>query len=274
MKDVTKALRHRVKDDPRPSVTPMYLTSGFESGSTHFYTRKSNPNSAELEQAVAALEGAAHGLAVTTGMTAISIALDMLEPGETLCIGTRHLRVLVQAVPAHQREAPAHAARPRPHGGRTGLPRVDADGVPRNADQSVSEDRRHPPRLGRRTARESPRADRRRQHVGDAGVSTSAGTRRRPLASQRNEVPGRPRRRDGRPGADQSRRPGRRAPASAVFYRRDPRPAQRVAAAPQHPDAAAADARARARHRAHPGVPAETAEKSPESFRRTWMGGS
>lgn len=87
MNDITKALRHRVGEDARPSVTPMYLTSGFEAGSPYFYTRKSNPNVVELEQAVATLEHAAHGLAVTTGMTAISLALDLLEPGDTLCVG-------------------------------------------------------------------------------------------------------------------------------------------------------------------------------------------
>jgi cystathionine beta-lyase/cystathionine gamma-synthase len=87
MKDITKALRCRVKDDARPSVTPMYLTSGFEAGSPYFYTRNSNPNIAELEAVVSTLEGAAHGLAVTTGMTAIALALDLLAPGETLCVG-------------------------------------------------------------------------------------------------------------------------------------------------------------------------------------------
>jgi cystathionine beta-lyase/cystathionine gamma-synthase len=87
MHDITKALRHRVPADARPSVTPLYLTSGFESGSPYFYTRKANPNVVELEEAVATLEGAAHGLAVTTGMTAIAIVLDLLAPGEALCVG-------------------------------------------------------------------------------------------------------------------------------------------------------------------------------------------
>jgi cystathionine gamma-lyase/cystathionine gamma-lyase/homocysteine desulfhydrase len=87
MNDITKALRCRVKEDARPSVTPMYLTSGFEAGSPYFYTRNSNPNIAELEAVVATLEGAAHGVAVTTGMTAISLVLELLEPGDTLCVG-------------------------------------------------------------------------------------------------------------------------------------------------------------------------------------------
>jgi cystathionine gamma-lyase/cystathionine gamma-lyase/homocysteine desulfhydrase len=87
MNDITTALRHRVSGDARPSVTPLYLTSGFEAGSPYFYTRQSNPNIVEFEEAVAILEGARHGLAVTTGMTAIALALDLLSPGDTLCVG-------------------------------------------------------------------------------------------------------------------------------------------------------------------------------------------
>jgi Cys/Met metabolism PLP-dependent enzyme len=143
MNDITKALRCRAKEDARPSVTPMYLTSGFEAGSPYFYSRKSNPNIAELEAAVATLEGAAHGLAVTTGMTAIALVLDLLEPGETLCVGRDIYGcwLLVQVVRTDQRQAAAAAARGRPHSRRRRHSGRNADGVLRNADQSVSEDR-------------------------------------------------------------------------------------------------------------------------------------
>jgi cystathionine gamma-lyase / homocysteine desulfhydrase len=85
---ITEALHCRADDsDARPAVTPLYLTSGFEAGSPYFYTRKDNPNIAELEQAVAALENARFAVAVSTGMAALSIVLDLLEPGDTFCVG-------------------------------------------------------------------------------------------------------------------------------------------------------------------------------------------
>lgn len=88
MNRTTEALHCRADErEARPAVTPLYLTSGFEAGSPYFYTRKDNPNVSELEQAMAALEGARHALAVSTGMAAISIVLDLLEPGDTLCVG-------------------------------------------------------------------------------------------------------------------------------------------------------------------------------------------
>jgi cystathionine gamma-lyase/cystathionine gamma-lyase/homocysteine desulfhydrase len=88
MDPTTKALRARADTrDARPAVTPLFLTSGFEAGSPYFYTRKSNPNVVELEQAVAALEGARFGLAVATGMAAISMVLELLEPGDAFAVG-------------------------------------------------------------------------------------------------------------------------------------------------------------------------------------------
>src|SRR5262245_33926099 len=88
MKRTTRALHCRADArDARPAVTPVYLTSGFEAGSPYFYTRKDNPNVAELEQAVGALEGTRFALAVSTGMAAIATVLDLLEPGQTFCVG-------------------------------------------------------------------------------------------------------------------------------------------------------------------------------------------
>ena len=88
MDRTTEALHTRADDrDARPAVTPVYLTSGFEAGSPYFYSRKDNPNVSELEQATAALEGARFGLAVSTGMAALSVVLDRLEPGDTFCVG-------------------------------------------------------------------------------------------------------------------------------------------------------------------------------------------
>jgi cystathionine gamma-lyase / homocysteine desulfhydrase len=85
MKPTTSALHCRVDaTDALPSVTPLYQSSAFEAGSPYFYTRKDNPNIAEFETLIASLEGAAHGIAVSTGMAAISLTLQLLSPGDTL----------------------------------------------------------------------------------------------------------------------------------------------------------------------------------------------
>jgi|GEM_PF-6295562 len=72
--------------EPGASVTPVYQVSGFEAGSEFFYTRKNNPNSEELENVIATLEGSKYALAVTTGMTAIYMCLNLLSPGASVLI--------------------------------------------------------------------------------------------------------------------------------------------------------------------------------------------
>src|ERR671915_743848 len=54
------------------------LRSGFE------YGRSSNPTRLALEQAIAALEGATHGLAYASGLAATQNVLYLLEPGDRL----------------------------------------------------------------------------------------------------------------------------------------------------------------------------------------------
>lgn len=92
MKPKTEVIRHRV-DHHRaaPNVTPLYQCSSFLSSSEYFYTRKSNPNSEELEQAFAKLESfsPSHPIfctTVSTGMAAISAVLSLLRPGDELVI--------------------------------------------------------------------------------------------------------------------------------------------------------------------------------------------
>ena len=68
------------------TATPLFQASAFRTGSPHFYTRKSNPNSEEFERTVQALEGSRHALSVTTGMTAIAAVLTLLRPREVLAI--------------------------------------------------------------------------------------------------------------------------------------------------------------------------------------------
>jgi cystathionine gamma-lyase/cystathionine gamma-lyase/homocysteine desulfhydrase len=69
-----------------PSVTPIFQNSAFENTSPYFYTRKANPNSEEFERVVKTFEGADNAISVTTGMTAISLVLNLLRPGQSLLI--------------------------------------------------------------------------------------------------------------------------------------------------------------------------------------------
>lgn len=88
MKPTTEALHRRAATEGAalPSVTPIYQNSAFESGSPYFYTRNNNPNVEEFESVVAALEGARHAVAVSTGMAAISAALQFLRPGDAVVV--------------------------------------------------------------------------------------------------------------------------------------------------------------------------------------------
>jgi len=84
---VTRSLHHRVAiDGSAPVVTPLFQNSAFEATSPFFYTRKANPNSVELEGALAILEDARHVISTTTGMSALSLALGLLAPGAHLVV--------------------------------------------------------------------------------------------------------------------------------------------------------------------------------------------
>lgn len=83
----TTALRIKTPlEGADPSVTPIFQNSAFENTSPYFYTRKANPNSEEFERVVSTFEGAEHAISVTTGMTAISLCLNLLKPGQSLLI--------------------------------------------------------------------------------------------------------------------------------------------------------------------------------------------
>jgi len=85
---VTRALHQKIDQTvARPVVTPLYQASAFSADSPYFYTRKANPNSEELEQVLACLEQAAHGITATTGMTAISLVASLLRPGDQVVLG-------------------------------------------------------------------------------------------------------------------------------------------------------------------------------------------
>jgi len=83
----TEALHHRINNaETHPVATPIYQNSAFTSDSPYFYTRKSNPNSVELEGALAILEKSSHVISTTTGMSAIMLVLQQLRPGDHLVI--------------------------------------------------------------------------------------------------------------------------------------------------------------------------------------------
>lgn len=87
MSTTTEILHLRVDaQDAHPATTPIYQCSAFTSDSPYFYSRKSNPNVSEFEQVVAKLEQARHGVAYATGMSAIYMTLELLQPGGTLVI--------------------------------------------------------------------------------------------------------------------------------------------------------------------------------------------
>lgn len=83
----TEALHYRINNaETHPVATPIYQNSAFTADSPYFYTRKSNPNSVELEGALALLEKSKHVISATTGMTAIMLVLQQLRPGDHLVI--------------------------------------------------------------------------------------------------------------------------------------------------------------------------------------------
>ena len=76
----TLALHHRIDNAvTRPVATPIYQNSAFSADSPYFYTRKSNPNSVELEGALALLEKTSHVISTTTGMSALALVLQLLR---------------------------------------------------------------------------------------------------------------------------------------------------------------------------------------------------
>ena len=72
---------------------PIYLTSTFtQDGVNDFrefmYSRSKNPTRDNLEQLVAQLEGAKHGLAMSSGMAATALAFSLVKSGEKVLINS------------------------------------------------------------------------------------------------------------------------------------------------------------------------------------------
>jgi cystathionine gamma-lyase len=85
----TRALH--VGQGPDPStgavVVPIHLATTFaqESPGRHKgfeYSRSGNPTRGNLEECLASLEGATHGLAFSSGLAATTIVMLLLDPGD------------------------------------------------------------------------------------------------------------------------------------------------------------------------------------------------
>jgi cystathionine gamma-lyase/cystathionine gamma-lyase/homocysteine desulfhydrase len=89
MKKETKSLHTRADiSNAHPAMTPIFQNSAFEANSDFFYSRKNNPNVQEFEEAVAVLENTKYGLATTTGMSAITMCLSLIKPGQKVLLNT------------------------------------------------------------------------------------------------------------------------------------------------------------------------------------------
>lgn len=89
----TRVVRAGVGHDSayRSVATPIYQSAIFEhqrpltpGADAYNYTRIGNPTRTVLEQALADLEGGAHAFAFTSGMAAITAALQLFQPGDHL----------------------------------------------------------------------------------------------------------------------------------------------------------------------------------------------
>ncbi len=98
----TIAARHALDTDPVHGavIPPLYLSSNFSFAGygqprQYDYTRSGNPTRDQLASAIAELEGAAGGVVTASGMAAVHLVTQLLQPGDTLvaandCYGGCH----------------------------------------------------------------------------------------------------------------------------------------------------------------------------------------
>ncbi|MFN2615433.1 MAG: cystathionine gamma-synthase [Actinomycetota bacterium] len=89
----TRAIHEGQEPDPTTGaiITPIYQTSTYVQDAVgahkgYEYSRTGNPTRAALQQCIASLEGAAFGLAFSSGMAAEDAVLHLLKPGEHVII--------------------------------------------------------------------------------------------------------------------------------------------------------------------------------------------
>ena len=94
MKFATKAIHAGQEPDPTTGaiMTPIYQTSTYWQASPgehkgYEYSRGTNPTRRALEDCLAALENAKHGLAFSSGMAATDAVLKLLSPGDEVITG-------------------------------------------------------------------------------------------------------------------------------------------------------------------------------------------
>ena len=87
----TLAVQAGICSDPTHGavVPPLYLSTnftfaGFDQKRPYDYSRSGNPTRDELGQAIANLEGGHGGIVTSSGMSAISVVLQLLRPGDRL----------------------------------------------------------------------------------------------------------------------------------------------------------------------------------------------
>ena len=88
---VTRAVRAGIATDREHGavVPPLHLSSTFAFESfgkprTYDYTRSGNPTRTHLADAIAELEGGARGVVTCTGLSAVTLVLQLLNPGDTI----------------------------------------------------------------------------------------------------------------------------------------------------------------------------------------------
>ena len=259
----TRAIHVGQEPDPATGAvtTPIYQTSTYaqEAVGVHKgydYARVANPTRTALEECLASLESAEHGLAFSSGLGATTTIMHLVDPGDRV--------VCVNDVYGGMYRMFSQVYEPKGYG----FDYVTPDEVSTNLAAHLDERTRivwiespTNPLLnvvdirgrGRRRARRR-RAARRRQHVRDAVPAAAARARRRHRRPLDDEVPRRPLRRRRR--LRRHERPDDRgAPAlPAEVARRRARAVRRLARAARpedarRPDATALRERARASSR-------------------------
>src|SRR5438105_14242810 len=91
MKAATRATRAGIDTDSQHGavVPPIHLSSTFSfsglGGKRQYdYTRSGNPTRSHLADAIAELEGGTRGVVTSTGMSAVTLVLHLLKPGDTI----------------------------------------------------------------------------------------------------------------------------------------------------------------------------------------------
>jgi len=95
MRFETRAIHDGQAPDPRTGAVtvPVYQTSTYQQDAIgrpregFEYSRTGNPTRQALEEALASLEGGAHGLAFASGVSATTAVLNLLRPGDHVVAG-------------------------------------------------------------------------------------------------------------------------------------------------------------------------------------------